>query len=427
MVTDQRIIPSPAAAFYSNANPGVSTRIHESRMIGAMKRFVLCGFAACAVTFAAPAARADFSQCLGSLRAEAERSGISAHTLDVAFNRLEPDTKVLDFQNQQPEFKTPVWDYVDGLVDDDRVADGRAAMASQARALARAEEQYGVSRYMLAAIWGVESNFGQKMGTRPLVQSLTTLACFGERANYFRSELMATLKIIDRGDVPAEKLNGSWAGAFGQTQFMPSTFLRLAVDFEGDGRRDIVDSAPDALASTANYLVKSGWRRGLGWGFEVKLPPGYSGPSGRKARQSMSFWASRGLTRIDGGALGPGDAALLLPAGRDGPAFLVTRNFDVVYSYNAAESYTLAACVLSDRLAGGRGIVTPWPTDDPLLSREGRKELQALLAKRGYDIGGQPDGDIGTKSKAAIADFEQRAGMSVNGRASVKVLEALKR
>jgi lytic murein transglycosylase len=393
-----------------------------------MKRSLLLGLVVAAALGAfAPSARADFASCVGSLRAQAARDGISARTLDVAFNGVEPDPKVLDFQKQQPEFKTPVWDYVDGLVDDDRVADGKAAMARQARPLARAEETYGVSRYMLAAIWGVESNFGREMGKRPLVQSLTTLACLGDRANYFRSELMATLKIIDRGDVPAEKLNGSWAGAFGQTQFMPSTFLRLAVDFEGDGRRDIVDSAPDALASTANYFVKSGWRRGLGWGFEVKLPDGYSGPSGRKTKQSMSFWASRGLTRIDGRPLGEGDAGLLLPAGREGPAFLVTRNFDVVYSYNAAESYTLAACVLADRLSGGRGIVTPWPTDDPLLSREGRKELQALLQRRGYDIGGDPDGHVGTKSKAAIADFQQRAGLEVNGRASVKVLAALKR
>jgi lytic murein transglycosylase len=397
-------------------------------MIDLMKRSLLSGLGVVIALGAfAPSARADFTSCVGSLRADAARSGISARTLDVAFNGLEPDTKVLDFQKQQPEFKTPIWDYVDGLVDDDRVANGKAAMASQARALARAEEQYGVDRFMLAAIWGVESNFGQKMGNRPLVQSLTTLACLGDRANYFRSELMATLKIIDRGDVPAEKLNGSWAGAFGQTQFMPSTFLRLAVDFEGDGRRDIVDSAPDALASTANYLAKAGWRRGLAWGFEVKLPEGYSGPSGRRGRQSMSFWASRGLTRVDGRPLGPGDAALLVPAGRDGPAFLVTRNFDAVFSYNSAESYTLAACVLADRLGGGRGIVTPWPTDDPLLPREGRKELQALLAKRGYDVGGQPDGDIGTKSKAAIADFQQKAGLEVNGRASVKVLAALKR
>jgi lytic murein transglycosylase len=393
-----------------------------------MKQFLLSGLAvAVALGAFAPSARADFASCVGSLRAQATHSGISAHTLDIAFNGLEPDPKVLDLQKQQPEFKTPIWDYVDGLDDDQRVADGKAAMAREGRALARAEEQYGVSRTMLAAIWGVESNFGQEMGKRPLVQSLTTLACMGDRANYFRSELMATLKIIDRGDVPPEKLNGSWAGAFGQTQFMPSTFLRLAVDFEGDGRRDIVDSAPDALASTANYLVKSGWRRGLAWGFEVKLPPGYSGPSGRKARQSMSFWASHGLARIYGRSLGEGDAALLLPAGREGPAFLVTRNFDVVYSYNAAESYTLAACVLADRLSGGRGIVTPWPTDDPLLSRDGRKELQALLQRRGYDIGGDPDGHVGTKSKAAIADFEQKAGLEVNGRASVKVLEALKR
>ena len=242
---------------------------------------------------AAPA-RADFSGCVAGLREDAAHAGISAKTIDAAFNGLQPDTKVLDLQKQQPEFKTPVWDYVDGLVDEDRVAEGKAAMARESRALARAEETYGVSRYMLAAIWGVESKFGQNMGQRPLVQSLSTLACYGERASYFRSELMATLKIIDRGDVPAEKLNGSWAGAFGQTQFMPSTFLRLAVDFEGDGRRDIVDSAPDALASAANYLRKSGWRSGLPWGFEVKLPAGYSGPSGRKARQSMSFWSAQG-------------------------------------------------------------------------------------------------------------------------------------
>jgi lytic murein transglycosylase len=393
-----------------------------------MKRFLLSGLGVVtALSAFAPSARADFTSCVGSLRADAARSGISARTLDVAFNGLEPDAKVLDLQKQQPEFKTPVWDYVDGLVDDDRVADGKAAMAREGRALARAEEKYGVSRTMLAAIWGVESNFGQEMGKRPLVQSLTTLACLGDRANYFRSELMATLKIIDRGDVPPEKLNGSWAGAFGQTQFMPSTFLRLAVDSDGDGRRDIVDSASDALASTANYFVKSGWRRGMGWGFEVKLPDGYSGPSGRKAKQSMSFWASRGLTRIDGRPLGEGEAGLLIPAGRQGPAFLVTRNFDVVYTYNAAESYTLAACVLSDRLGGGGGIVTPWPTDDLLLSREGRKELQTLLQRRGYDIGGDPDGHVGTKSKAAIADFQQRAGLEVNGRPSVKVLAALKR
>jgi lytic murein transglycosylase len=395
-------------------------------MIAPMTRIVLSFCTASALLALAVPARADFSSCLASLRVDGAHAGISSRTLDLAFNGLQPDMKVLDFAKQQPEFKTPIWDYMAALVDDERVADGKAAMAREARALARAEEAYGVSRAMLAAIWGVESNFGVDMGKRPLVQSLSTLVCFGERANYFRSELMATLKIIDRGDVPADKLNGSWAGAFGQTQFMPSTFLRLAVDFEGNGRRDIVDSAPDALASTANYLAKSGWRSGLAWGFEVKLPPGYSGPSGRKAKQSMSFWAARGLTRVDGRPLGEGDAGLLLPAGPEGPAFLVTHNFDVVYSYNAAESYTLAACVLADRLAGGSGIVTPWPTEDPGLSRAGRRELQTLLSKRGYDVG-EPDGAIGTKTKEAIADFEGKNGLPVNGRASQKVLEALRR
>jgi lytic murein transglycosylase len=389
-----------------------------------MARSVLSCLVALAAAAVSAPARADFGACVSALRAEAARAGVSRATLDQAFDGLQPDMKVLEFQKAQPEFKTPIWDYMDGLVDEERVADGKAAMAREARPLAHTEEAYGVSRYMLAAIWGVESNFGSEMGERPLVQSLSTLACYGERAGYFRSELMAALKIIDRGDIPAGKLAGSWAGAFGQTQFMPSSYLRLAAP-GSDGGRDIVDSADDALASTAHYFVRSGWRAGVPWGFEVKLPPGYSGPSGRKAKEPMSAWAARGIARIDGRPLGEGEAGLLLPAGPEGPAFLVTHNFDVVYSYNAAESYSLAACVLADRLAGGAGIVTPWPTDDPGLSRAERRELQTLLARRGYDVG-QPDGAIGNKTKEAIADFEGKAGLPVNGRASVKVLRALR-
>lgn len=394
-------------------------------MIMGMTRIVLSCLAALAAAGAAAPARADFGACVSALRADAARAGVSRATLDRAFDGLQPDMKVLEFQKAQPEFKTPIWDYMDGLVDEERVADGKVAMAREARPLAHAEQTYGVSRYMLAAIWGVESNFGAEMGERPLVQSLSTLACYGERAGYFRSELTAALKIIDRGDVPADKLAGSWAGAFGQTQFMPSSYLRLAAP-GSDGGRDIVDSADDALASTAHYFAKSGWRSGVPWGFEVKLPSGYSGPSGRKAKEPMSAWAARGITRIDGRPLGAGEAGLILPAGPDGPAFLVTHNFDVVYSYNAAESYSLAACVLADRLAGGSGIVTPWPTDDPGLSRAERRELQTLLARRGYDVG-QPDGAIGNKTKEAVADFEGKVGLPVNGRASAKVLQALRR
>ncbi len=372
------------------------------------------------------AAQADFASCAKGLRAEASRQAIDDQTLAAAFDGLLADESVLKFQGAQPEFKTPIWDYLSALVDEERVTDGKAAMARNSAALASAEGRYGVDRHVIAAVWGVESNFGVQMGKRALVRSLATLACEGDRAAYFRSELMATLRISSDGDIPLEKLNGSWAGAFGQTQFMPSTFLRLAVDGDGDGRRDIVDSAADALASTANYLKKSGWVTGEPWGFEVKLPDGYSGPSGRKNKQAMASWAARGITRFDGGALGSGNAGLLIPAGANGPAFLVTHNFEVIFSYNAAESYALAIAILSDRLAGRPGIQGAWPTDDPGLSREERRALQTLLIKKGYDIG-EADGAIGEKTKLAIADFERKAGLPADGRPSRKVLELLGR
>jgi lytic murein transglycosylase len=385
----------------------------------------LAGVVALALT-ASTAARADFASCAASLRSEAARQGVPGAILDAAFGGLQPDMKVLEFQKQQPEFKTPVWDYLASLVDEERVSDGKARMAQYSSALATAEERYGVNRYVIAAIWGVESDFGRSMGKRPLVQSLSTLACLGERPDYFRGELMAALKILARGDVAADRLNGSWAGAFGQTQFMPSTFLRLAVDLDGDGRRDIVDSPPDALGSTANFLRKSGWRPGLPWGFEVRLPPGYAGPSGRHNKAPMAAWAARGVTRTDGRPLGEGEAGLLAPAGLDGPAFLVTSNFEAIYSYNASESYALAIGHLADRLAGGGPLATPWPTDDPGLSRAERRELQRLLASRGYDVG-EPDGAIGKKTRDAIADFESKNGLDRNGRPSAKVLAALRR
>ena len=349
----------------------------------------LCRMIAVSLAFSSTA-RADFASCLASIRSDALQHGISAASFDAATAGLQPDMKILDLQKNQPEFKTPIWDYLAGLVDDQRITDGKAGMHQYAEAFSTAEQRYGVSRYILAAVWGVESDFGHSMGTRPLIQSLSTLACFGERASYFRGELMATLKIAANGDIPLDRLVGSWAGAFGQTQFMPSTFLRIAVDLEGTGKRDIVDSVPDAIGSTANYLHKSGWRSGMAWGFEVKLPPNYSGPSGRRQKAAMSAWASRGLTRADGHPLGEGEAGLLLPAGVNGPAFLVTSNFDAIYSYHAAEFYALAIAHLADRLAGGGPFVTPWPTDDPGLSRAERRELQELLTKRGYDVGGQP-------------------------------------
>jgi lytic murein transglycosylase len=391
-----------------------------------MKRLLAATAAYCAALAVAGPARADFASCVDSLRAEAADKGVSAATIDSAFADLQPDEKVVEFETNQPEFTTPIWDYMASLVDEERVADGKQAMAREARALAAAEARFGVDRFILAAIWGVETNYGQDMGQRPLVQSLSTLACSGERrADYFRGELMAALKIVDRGDVPLDRLVGSWAGAFGQTQFMPSEFYRFAVDLDGSGR-DIIDSSAAALASTANYLAHYGWRRDEPWGFEVKLPDGYSGPSGRKALRPMSAWAAPGIKQVDGRPLGEGEAGLLLPAGADGPAFLVTRNFNVIYRYNGADAYALATVILAQRLAGGPGIVAPWPTDNPGISRAERRELQRLLIKQGYDVG-EPNGAIGAKTKAAIADFESKNGLEVDGRPSAKALEALRR
>jgi lytic murein transglycosylase len=386
-------------------------------------------FATLALLAAPTLAQADFSSCLAGLRGQAAGRGISGPTFDAATRGLEPDLKILELMSNQPEFKTPIWDYLAALVDEERVQDGRTAMRQWGQALAAAEARYGVDRHVIAGVWGVESNFGKDIGGRPLVQSLTTLACYApRRRDYFTGELWATLKILEAGDIAAGNLRGSWAGAFGHTQFMPSTFQRLAVDLDGDGRRDIVDSVPDAVGSTANFLRKAGWQPGLPWGYEVRLPTGFSaGALGRKNKRPVAAWAAMGVLRIDGRPLSGGyNAGIIAPAGLSGPAFLVTRNFDAVYSYNAAESYGLAIAILGDRLRGGPGIQAPWPTDDPPLSRAERRELQRLLGARGYDVG-EPDGRVGQKTRDAIKDVENRIGMAPSGRPGGKVLQALRR
>jgi lytic murein transglycosylase len=373
---------------------------------------------------AAPA-RADWTSCLAGLQKSAAAAGVDQATVQSATGNLEPNDAA-SFLGQQPEFTTPIWDYMAALVDEERVAEGQQKLREYANALAVAQQRFGVDPATLVSIWGVESDYGKGFGWRPVVQSLATLSCTANRrADQFRGEFMAAMKILGNGDVRVEEFTGSWAGAFGHTQFMPTTFLRMRVDLDGDGHSDIVGSVPDALGTTANYLRKSGWDASQPWGFEVKLPDNYSGPSGRGTRAPMSTWASRGITRIDGQPLGSGAAALIIPAGNDGPAFLVTRNFDALYTYNNAISYALSIAVLSDRLRGGQGIVRPWPTDDPGLSRLERKELQGLLQQRGYQIG-NIDGVLGTKTREAIGDFQERVGLKRDGRAGQKVLQALK-
>ena len=373
---------------------------------------------------------AQFQGCIAGLRAPAIAAGVS----DAAFSQyaagVVPDMGVLPLLDRQPEFSMPVWDYMAVLVDAERVADGRAAYQQWLPTLRSIEQQYGVDPAVVVGVWGVESNFGRNLGGRPLLQSLATLSCYGRRQAYFRTEFAATLRILQEGHVPAEKLNGSWAGAFGQTQFMPSTFLRNAVDFDGDGRRDIVSSVPDALASTANFLRRAGYRSGEPWGYEVQLPAGFDdSQAGRRNKRDLAYWRAQGITLTNGAELPDtvSTAGLLLPAGTGGPAFLVGRNFDTLYSYNASENYALAIAHLSDLVTGNRqpGFATAWPTDDPVLSRAENRALQSLLQGRGHTIG-EVDGMIGARTRDAIRIEQSRLGMRVDGRAGQRLLAALR-
>lgn len=372
---------------------------------------------------------AAFARCLDTLSKEAGSRGVSAATFERYARPLAPDMSVLALLDYQPEFRTPIWDYMAGLVDDERIQEGKRLMAEWQDTLSQVESRYGVDPATVVAVWGVESNFGQTFGKRPLLTSLSTLSCFGRRQRFFQGEFFTTLQIIEQGHIAPEQLVGSWAGAFGHTQFMPSTFMRIAVDFDGDGRRDLVGSVPDALASTANFLSRSGWRAEQSWGYEVRLPAGFdTGNAGRRNKRPLAEWQARGLRLVNGAALPQGNqqAGLLLPAGAEGPAFLVTRNFDALYAYNAAESYALAIAHLSDRLRGGEPFATPWPTDDPGLSRAARREVQSLLLLRGYDIG-EIDGVIGASTRQAIMAVQAELGLPVDGRAGRKLLEALNR
>lgn len=372
----------------------------------------------------------SFAGCLAGLEAQATKVGIAKHTYRDLTQGLTADTSILEKLNYQPEFRLSIWDYLAALVDQERVEEGLHQLKQHHDVLKRVERTYGVDPATVVAVWGVESNYGMTQGKYPLIQALGTLSCMGRRQDYFRKEFFATLRIIQSGDISAERLVGSWAGAFGHTQFMPTTFERLAVDFDGDGRRDLMDNVDDALASTANYLKRNGWQTGQPWGVEVKLPAGFDTKGeGRRNKKTLSTWASRGLTLTNGESIlnfadASQKAGLLTPAGSTGPAFLVFKNFDVIYSYNAAESYALAIGHLADRLRGGDTFVTPWPTNDLGLSRAERKQLQAILLKRGHDIG-EADGLIGTKTREAVKVEQARLGMKADGHPGQKILKAL--
>jgi membrane-bound lytic murein transglycosylase B len=374
------------------------------------------------------AAAAEFGNCIAALWPQAERRGVTRANFDRYAAGLAPDLSIMDLLDAQPEFTKSPWDYLDLLVNDDRIARGRELLAQYAAVFAAVERSYGVDRYVVAAIWGVESNYGTMGGDRSVLRSTATLACVGRRRDYFREEFLSTLEILQRGDVAPDRLVGSWAGAFGPTQFMPTSFKRFAVDFDGDGRRDVVDSIPDVIASTANNLKMDGWASGQSWGYEVVLPPNFDYLLADRSHQmTVGQWEALGIKRAGERPfpLLSARAELLLPAGARGPAFLMLQNFHVIMKYNPAEAYALAIGHLADRLAGGGPFIQSWPRDERALSITERYELQQLLARRGFDVG-TPDGLLGPRTRVAIRNFQVATGQIPDGFASSLVLDRLR-
>jgi lytic murein transglycosylase len=374
------------------------------------------------------AAAANFRNCLEGHWPLAARRGVPRALYDAQLAGVTPDLRIMDLMDSQPEFTKSVWDYLDILVTDARIEDGRAILAKHRPAFAAMEKAYGVDRHVIAAIWGVESNYGTQGGERSVVRSTATLACIGRRQEFFREEFLSALEILARGDVLAEHLKGSWAGAFGPTQFMPTSFKRFAVDFDGDGRRNIVESIPDLVASTANNLKKDGWQSAQTWGYEVVLPQGFDFMLADRSRMlSMPEWERRGIRRPGGKAFPrPGDRGyLLVPAGAQGPGFVMLQNFRTIMKYNPSEAYALAIGHLSDRLRGGEAFALAWPRHERVLTRAERLELQQHLARHGHDVG-EPDGRFGPRTRAALRQFQVKAGVVPDGFASASALERLR-
>jgi membrane-bound lytic murein transglycosylase B len=374
------------------------------------------------------AAAANFRNCLAGLWPLAERRGVSRALFEANVAGLTPDLRIMDLLDAQPEFTKSFWDYLDILVNEDRIQNGRAILAQHRATFDAVEKAYGVDRHFIAAIWGVESNYGTQIGERSVIRSTATLACIGRRQDYFREEFLSALEILARGDVKADHLKGSWAGAFGPTQFMPTSFKRYAVDFDGDRRRDVVDSVPDVIASTANNLKKDGWVTGQTWGYEVVVPKGFNFMLADRSRvMSVQEWERAGIRRAGGKAFPRVDdrAYLLVPAGAQGPGFLMLQNFRVIMKYNPAEAYALAIGHLADRLRGGEPFVQAWPRQERVLTRAERYELQQHLAARGYDVG-EPDGRLGGKTRNALRQFQSSVGHVPDGFASAAILERLR-
>ncbi len=378
------------------------------------------------VQLAGEAAPLDFAGWLSGFRARLLLDGYSAEEIDREFAGLTVDPRVIAADGRQPEFSKPVGDYVKGTVSEDRVRQGRVFRDSLSFFPA-IEQKFGVPREILIAIWAVESNFGRIQGDMDVLRCMATLAAHGRRRGWAEGQIKAALEILRSGDATRATLRGSWAGAMGQTQFMPTIFLKHAVDEDGDGHRDIWGSMPDVLASTAKFVLANGWRSGESWGQEVRLPEGFAYEQAElTVTKPLSEWARLGVVPVDGGALsGEAPAAIIVLAGHQGPAFLVRENFRAIMRYNPSTSYALAVALLADRMAGRTGVVGRWPRQEAALSKDERLELQQRLATLGLDPGAA-DGIVGANTRNAVRRFQSSIGAIPDGFATKALLERLR-
>ena len=376
-----------------------------------------------------------FANWVTDFSTRARAAGIDEATLRSAFDNVRLVPSAIASDRAQPEFTRAVWNYLDSAVSPQRIARGEAQL-QQLRSAGNGDAnidvdaiaaRYGVPAEVLVAIWGMESSYGSFVGDIPTIDALATLGFEGRREEWARSQLLAALKILQSGDIDRAQMIGSWAGAMGQTQFLPSAFLAYAVDADGDGRRDIWGSLADVMASTANYLARSGWQTGQPWGLEVRLPPRFDyARADADVRQPSASWAAEGVQSMDGAPLPTVlESAILLPAGANGPAFLVGPNFRTILRYNNATSYALAVSLLAQRLAGGSEVQAAWPRDVQLLSRSQVQALQTALNARGFECG-TPDGMVGPATQRGIRQYQRSLGLPADGYPTLELLERLR-
>ena len=392
------------------------------------RTFITTAMTALGMAGMANANAGTFPAWIAGFQPRARAAGISDRTFAAAFDGVQYLTDSIERDRNQAEFVKPLGDYMATAASDARVVNGRAMMQQYAPLLARIEAQFAVDAHVVTAIWGMESNYGQRRGDVPLISTLATLAHDGRRGQFFEQQLVAALGILQNGDVAPRNITGSWAGAMGHTQFIPTSYQAYAVDFTGDGRRDIwTDDPSDALASTAAYLRRYGWQKGQPWGVEVRLPRGFDfNQTARAVKRSPDAWAQQGVGGVDGRAVpNYGEASLITPTGAGGPAFLVFRNFDVIGRYNNAEAYIMGVGHLGDRIRGMGPLQAAFPAGERGLLRAERVELQQRLTAAGYSTQGV-DGRIGPNSRDAIKAYQRSQGLVPDGYASVSLLERLR-